>query len=192
MTEEYINDDNLPVEDELEALKAKATLMGIKFHPASGVKSLKEKIDAQVKSADKEEVPSVKAVAAKAETENEMKLRVKKEATRLIRCRVACMNPNKAQWEGEIFCVGNAIIPTIKKMVPFNQDFHIPNIMMDVIKDKKCQIFVTQVDPVTRKKSTVGKLIPEFAVEVLPSLTSKELKDLAQRQAMSEGTGTAA
>jgi hypothetical protein len=33
--------------------------------------------------------------------------------------------------------------------------------------------------------SRTGKLIKEFAIEVMPQLTSEELHDLAQRQAMS-------
>ena len=179
MTEEINND--------LTALKEKATLMGIKFHPASGAKSIQEKIDAKLNSNDEEQTPVVKT-APVAETQQQMSVRIKKEATALIRCRITCMNPNKTEWDGEIFCVGNSVIPTIKKMVPFNQDFHVPRMMLDMIQDKKCQVFVTEIDPVTRKRSTKGKLIPEFAIDVLPPLTEKELTKLAQRQAMAAGS----
>lgn len=176
--------------DELEALKSQANLMGIKFHPASGAQSLRDKIDAAL-VLQPDEVPAAPKLVA-VESEGATRQRIKLEATALVRVRIACMNPNKKDWEGEIFCVGNSVIPTIKKMVPFNQDYHVPRMMLDMIRDRQCQIFTTAIDPVTRRKSVVGKLITEFAIEVLPDLTKEELKDLAQRQAMAEGTGTAA
>lgn len=108
-----------------------------------------------------------------------------KEATKLVRIRVTCMNPAKKEWEGEIFTVGNSVIGTHKRFVPFNADegWHVPQIMLDMIKNRECQVFITE-----KSKHGVsvrrGKLIKEFAVEVLPPLTEEELKDLAQRQAM--------
>ena len=52
---------------------------------------------------------------------------------------------------------------------------------------RQCQVFYTKKDS-KGNKSRVGKLIKEFSVEVLPPLTERELKDLAQRQAMANGT----
>ena len=53
-----------------------------------------------------------------------------------------------------------------------------------MIKDRKCQIFVSETDK--RGRTTKRpKLINEFSVTVLDPLTAAELKELAERQAMS-------
>ena len=97
------------------------------------------------------------------------------------------MNPNKKEWEGEIITAGNAGVGTFKKYIPFNADegWHVPNIIYQVLKGRECQVFSTVTGP-RGNKFRKGKLIKEFAIEVLPPLTEDELKDLAQRQAMAK------
>lgn len=127
------------------------------------------------------------AAVAEPETPTQKRIRLKREASKLVRIRMTCMNPAKKEWAGEIFTVGNALIGTIKKFVPFNNEegYHVPQIMLDMIQDRKCQIFVAG-----KSKNGIGmrtsKLIKEFAVEVLPPLTTEELHELAQRQAMAK------
>jgi hypothetical protein len=128
------------------------------------------------------------AEAPVGETEAERNSRLKREANELIRCRVVCMNPNKKDWQGEIYTVGNAVVGTVKKYVMFDVEYHIPRIILQQLEEKQCQVFYTHTDPVTRSKSRKGKLVKEFAIEILPQLTEQELKDLAQRQAMANGT----
>ena len=112
-------------------------------------------------------------------------MRRRKEANELIRIRVTCMNPNKREWDGEIFTTGNSTLGTLKKYVPFNADegWHVPRAIYNQIIERQCQIFVTKKD--SRGNTTKeGKLIKEFAVEVLPNLTVEELEELARKQAM--------
>ena len=121
------------------------------------------------------------------ETENQRRLRRKREASELVRIRLTCMNPNKREWEGEIFSAGNSLVGTFTKYVPFNVDdgWHVPQIILEMIRARQCQIFYTEKsrNGVNVRK---GKLIKEFNVEVLPPLTPAELHDLAQRQAMAK------
>lgn len=183
---EHLNDD-LPVQDELTTLKARADQMGISYHPSIGVDKLREKIkatlesDGPVEQEDQADAPKAKVV----ETVAQKRARLKREAEKLVRIRVTCMNPAKREWEGEIFTAGNSLVGTQKKYVPFNADdgWHVPHIIYKQIKQRKCQVFVSRR---TKDGQTVreGKLISEFAVEVLPPLTSVELKELARRQAM--------
>ena len=180
------NDTDL-VQDELTVLKKRADVMGISYHPSIGLDKLKEKVnavltDGPVTATEEETKPS----DTKTETEGQRKLRLKKEASKLVRIRVTCMNPNKKEWEGEIFTVSNAVVGTYKKMVPFNLDegYHVPQIIYEQLKERKCQVFQTVKDN-RGNKMRKGKLINEFNIEVLPPLTEAELKDLAQRQALS-------
>ena len=177
-----IESDDLAVPaDELTILKARADQLGISYHPSIGLEKLREKVNARLAPSEPE---------AEASSENQERQRLVMEASKLVRIRVTCMNPQKKEWDGEIFTVGNSAVGTFKKFVPFNADdgWHVPHIIFEALQARECQIFVTVTDSrgnAVRK----GKLIKEFAIEVLPPLTKEELADLAVRQAMSGNIG---
>ena len=175
-------DTDLPVVDELTALKERAELMGVKFHPSISLEKLREKVNAAISDVQKD--PEAEA------PKKNSRLEAQRKASELVRIRVTCMNPAKKEWEGEIFTVGNSTVGTFKKYVPFNADegWHVPWIIYEQLKERECQVFVTKRDERGNTTRT-GKLIKEFAIEVLPNLTEEELKDLAQRQAMAKSVG---
>jgi len=167
-------------EFELEAAKTLADEMGLKYHPSIGLEKLQEKIaEAQTNGVEEEAVEAAPKEKTLAEQKAEM--------LKLIRIRVTCMNPVKRDWQGEVFSVGNRLIPTQKKFVPFETEWHVPQIILDVMKDKKYQHFYSVKDKFGRSIRK-GKLVKEYSIEILPPLTESELKDLAQRQAMANGT----
>lgn len=108
-----------------------------------------------------------------------------KSANKLIRIVVTCRDPNKRDWNGEIFTVSNSLVGTHKKYVPFNvpEGYHVPHIIYQALLEKKCQVFVNGRDRYGNdiKRST---LVDAYAVTVLPPLTQEELRQLGQRQAM--------
>lgn len=195
------NDNEQLNQDELTTLKARADLLGVKYHPSIGLEKLREKVNAAVEgggSSEEEDEddaenesgnePEPVAVEAKPETLNERRGRLRREANELVRIRVTCMNPAKKEWDGEVFTAGNSVVGSFTKYVPFNNDegWHVPRIILKQIQQRECQIFTTQRD--SRGNSVrKGKLIKEFAVEILPNLTPEEIKELAQRQAMAKG-----
>ena len=183
--QELPNEDELVV-DELEVLKARADKLGIKYHPSISLAKLKEKVSEGLADEAPEEVVTVKPGK---ETDVQLKARKRREANALIRIRVSCMNPNKKEWDGEIITTGNTNTGTIKKFIPFNSDegYHVPHMIYEQLLQRQCQVFVTVKDN-RGNKVRKGKLIKEFAVEVLTPLTEKELKELAQRQAMATGS----
>lgn len=183
-----MSDDNeeVLVQDELTVLKARAQVLGISFHPSIGLDKLREKVNAATSDVPEVSVETV-AQPAVAETPVQKRLRLKQDAMRLIRIRLTCMNPAKAEWEGEIFTVGNSAIGSVKKFIPFNADdgWHVPHIMYEQLLQRQCQVFTTVTDS-RGNKIRRGKLIREFAIEVLPQLTKAELAELAQRQAIAK------
>jgi hypothetical protein len=183
--------ENQMTADELTVLKERADRLGVAYHPSIGLEKLREKVNAVM--ADK---PPVVEAALKATMEvaaalsaedlaNQKRMQLRNEQLALVRIQLACMNPIKAEWEGEIFTVGNSLVGTITKYVPFNapDGWHVPQILLDTLQDRQCQIFTT-----VKSKNGVsvrqGKLIKEFSIQILPPLTQEELHDLAQRQAM--------
>lgn len=206
---------NIPVVDELTALKQRADLMGLSYHPSIGVEKLRIKIaealqgvtststtsedttqepakaaapdvPANMQAIQNEDDGSTKYVIK--ETPEQKRARIRREANEMVRIRVTCMNPAKKEWHGEIFTVGNAAVGTIKKFVPFNAEegWHVPRMLLQMMEQRQCQIFVNgkSKNGVTFRQ---GKLIKEFAIEILPALTEQELRELARRQAMAAG-----
>ena len=182
-----------PQLDELTLLKQRAQTLGIKFHPSIGLESLRSKVSAALTREDAEEAAEEAAEepvpeAPAAESRIQMRNRLRKEASALVRVRVTCMNPNKKEWKGEIFTASNSIVGTFRKYVQFNTEdgWHVPQIILNMIKARQFQTFYTiknERGVAVRK----GKLVPEFAVEVLPPLTEKELLELSRRQALAGG-----
>ena len=173
---------------ELENLKSRAEKLGVKFHPSISAEKLREKIKAH--QADSEGETGEAEPKAEDTTENPSlkKLRLKREALKLVRVRITCMNPAKKEWEGEIITVANNAVGTVKRYVPFNTEdgWHVEHILLEQLRERQCQIFVSEKDS-RGNKVRKGKLIREFAIEVLEPLTEEELAELAQRQAMAKG-----
>lgn len=182
MSDTNDNDLQVTAQDELAALKARADMLGLTYHPSIGVEKLREKVNAAL-APPAEETKSEGPAAE--ETQAARNQRLKREASKLVRIRVACMNPAKKEWEGEIFSCGNSVAGSFTKYVPFNAEdgWHVPNMILQMIQDRQCQIFYTVTDS-RGNKVRKGKLIKEFSVEILAPLTEAELHDLAQRQAM--------
>ena len=114
------------------------------------------------------------------------KQELEKDAMQLIRCIITCNNKNKTSYQGEIFEVRNAVIPGMKKFVLFDVPTHIPKIMYNMLKEKKCQIFRSK--RVDGRDETVPLEINEYSIEVLPPLTEEELQSIRQKQ-LAEGKG---
>lgn len=183
------NEETLEVEmpDELTALKVRADLLGIKYHPSISLEKLRAKVNDSVTATEAVVEKEPEAPVAQ-ETEGQMRMRLKREANELVRIRVTCMNPAKKDWDGEIFTAGNSVVGSFTKYVPFvdaDDGWHVPRIIYNQIVQRQCQVFVTTRDA-RGNTSRKGKLIKEFAIEVLPPLTTEELQDLAQRQAMAK------
>jgi len=217
-----MTDENLTSqtsENELEELKTRADQMGLKYHPSIGLDKLREKVNAHLSATSdepeetntpvtvseqtaitgtntteplKEAEPPQQELQPKVETDQERRIRLKKEANTLVRVRVTCMNPAKREWDGEIFTVANSVVGTIKKMVPFDTIWHVPQFILNHIESSQYQTFYKFRDPRTGQETRRGKLVKEFAIERLPELSEAQLHDLAQRQAMAQGTAAAA
>ena len=205
--------ENQGTGSDLDILKKQAADLNIKHHPAMGAPKLQALIDKHLAGEEPKQVHTppvevltvseitelqqLRADKAEREAKKAKKPKLNKgqqrrvhmdEASRLVRIRVANMNPNKRDWEGEMYTVSNAVVGTHKKYVPFNNDegWHVPNIIVKHMQEKKCQIFFTKKDN-RGNKTRHGKLINELNVEIMDPLTVPELKELAQRQAMSRG-----
>lgn len=169
-----------PTETELlQALKNKADMLGVTYHPSIGLDKLKEKVDA--KMAEQPTTDPVDDGAVTVLDKGQARMAQRKDATQLIRVMVTSRDPNKKDWPGEILSAGNSTLGFFKKYVPYGTEWHVPKIIFNVLKDKKVQVFVPKVDS-KGNKTKVPKLISAYNLEVLPALTAEELSDLAKAQ----------
>lgn len=178
---------------ELDALKQRAEQMGIAFHPSIGVEALREKVNAKLNDAPEpvqnitvnvqtEFTPSPAALKM---AEEQNKNYIRKQALRLVRVNITCMNPNKKEWDSEMFSVQNDIL-SAKRVVPFNTDWHVEQCILDMIEDRVCTAFKTRKDQYGRIHTDPYQ-IKEFAVRILPPLSEDELEDLRHQQAIRGG-----
>lgn len=181
-------------QDELTVLKARAAQMGITHSNNITVETLRKKIDdhmegkpqpeSQINPFD-EDSTGVKRKLTKQELRKELM----DENMKLVRIRVANLDPKKKDLPGEILTVANEYIGTVKKYVPFGEatdnGYHVPYCIYKMMKGRQFLQISTKRDRRTGTNKTTTRYVSEFAIEVLEPLTEKELKDLATAQAAS-------
>lgn len=198
-------DDDLQMPDELTMLKQRATLMGIKFSNNIGVESLKARIQEQLNGEAKdqesdeevqdEDAPVVETSPipepTKKETQAEFRARLRKDAKKLVRIRITCLDPKKANLPGEILTVANEYIGTVRRYVPYgektDQGWHVEQVLFDFLKGRKF-LQIKQIKGQNGKPDTqTWEWVREFAIEVLDPLTPAELAKLRATQAAAGG-----
>ena len=122
------------------------------------------------------------------ETANQRKLRLRREATALVRVHISCMDPSKSKHKGELICVSNKNFGSIQRFVPFNRDWHVEKVLFDALCEKEYMVFDEEKTPRAGISVKTPRNVKAFNIRVLPPLTPAELKELAQRQAMADGT----
>jgi hypothetical protein len=183
-------------EDELSLLKDRAKLMGIKFSNNIGLDSLREKVNAKQAG---EEVP-VEVVAkvnplaeagdaVEAAPVKKLSLRqyMVQEQMKLVRLRIQNLDPKKKDLPGEVLCVANESLGTIKKFIPYgdasDDGYHVPFCIYTEMQSRRFQNVRTFTDKNTGQIRIESSWVREFSLEVLPPLTKAELLQLAAAQA---------
>lgn len=180
-TPENLDDLEITPEVLLVQLKTKADTLGIRYHPSISYDKLLEKVraaqtdDASAAEAPKEDIATKRAA-------------LRAEAMKLVRVNITNMNPFKRDIESEIVSAGNAYVGTVKRCIPFNtsEGWHVEQILLNTLRERKCQVFRTIKGTNGQPDRRESQLINEFAIEVLPPLTEKELTELARRQAIAK------
>lgn len=172
-------------EQEYQTLKARAELLNLKPRKNWTLETLRAKVNEAVTS---DKPANVATEAAAPETKKKVlseKDKMRREANKLVRVIVTCMNPNKRDYAGEMISVANSLFE-IKKFIQFGKPYHVPQAILTVLEERKFQAFEKFTD---RKGNDGrrGKLMPEFAIQYLDPISPKELDDIRQRQLLQTG-----
>ena len=181
---------------EKEVLMQRAKLMGITFSNNITPEKLREKIQAKLDGEAEEavvETADANPLVAPAVRQMSPREKLIAEATKLVRVRITNLDPKKKDLPGEILTVANEFIGTIRKFVPFGEHtddgYHIPKCIYDLLEERRFLSIRVVRDRRTGTTTPVTTWAKEFAIEVLPTLSRQELKDLATAQAAAGSIG---
>lgn len=109
------------------------------------------------------------------------------DAMKLVRLRITNLDPKKKDWPGEFITVANDYIGTVRKYVPFGEKtqngYHVPYCIYEFLRDKQYLHLRTATNKNHREQIDVDERdLREYALEILPPLTEKELDELRQAQ----------
>lgn len=124
----------------------------------------------------------------KMEQQAQLRKQQRSEQLKLVRVRVACLNPAKKELQGEIITFSNRILGEVKKFVPFGEGtengYHVPWCIYQVMKDRKfVQLRAKKAQNAAGIDTVTQKIVSEFSIEILPDLTKEEIATLAAAQA---------
>jgi hypothetical protein len=138
--------------------------------------------------ADEDEGPDFETMTP-GQRKQYMRQTVVKKAMALVRVRIYCMDPKKKDIPGEIITTGNKFVGTVRKFIPFGEatdnGYHIPQMLLNVLRDRKFLQISTRKDKRTGRMTTTTRYVSEFAIEELEPLSKDDLAQLATEQAAS-------
>lgn len=186
MSDVQQNQNTLTDEQQVQAiasLKKQADRLGVTYKSNVSVATLQKAIQAKLNGDTNEgEGDSEMDSKSKQQTEAEQLETLYNKAMKLVRVIITPMEATKAaNLEREIFCAGNSKIGTVKRSVEFNEPWHVEQILLNAIREKKYQLFTTKKNA-RGIEITSAKLIPAYSINILPDLTDEELKELADHQ----------
>lgn len=160
-------------------LRQRAESLGLTVHHKAGADTIAKQISTFYE--EQEALKQKEAKDSAAKNPQSAKLAAIRSAYKMVRVRITSRNPMKKDYEGEIFAAGNSMVPTIKRYIPYDTEWHVEQILLNVIKEKSYQQFYTEKAP-NGQSVRRSRRVKEYVIEHLEPLTEAELKELGQRQ----------
>ncbi|AKG11541.1 hypothetical protein [Moraxella bovoculi] len=158
---------------ELELLKERADSLGVEYKSNVSTKTLTKLIREFEEQEEQDD----------GLTDNERIKRTLDEATKLVRVIITPMDSTKRDYQGDVFSAGNAVVPTMTKYIPFGVEWHVPQIILNTIKEKVMNKFIAKKDERGREYREYQEA-KAYSIQELPPLTKEELQELAKSQEM--------
>lgn len=159
---------------ELESTKKIADNMGIAYKGNIGLDTLREKVENQRKAVEGQKA------GLNARLSGITLARM--EANKLTRCIITPADPALRESNGEFFNVSNGVIGNVHKFIAFNTEYHVPAIILGVIRETKYRQSYKVKDPATGRMLDKSKTLPRYNVTLLDPLTAEEISALADDQ----------
>ena len=131
---------------DIEALKAKADLLGIKYSGNIGAKKLKEKIDLHFESVDEAEEPENVTSVGPSKTIRD----IEKEARKLITVIINDNDPQEQTNPTIVHTVQNAYFK-IGVIIKKDEEQDVPKAVVDALKQKTMIKWVNSINAITKR-----------------------------------------
>lgn len=170
-------------DEELNRLRQRAKLLNIPHAHLMSKSSLEEKINLALMDKAESELSKEEVKDSQREAWE--------DAMRLVRLRIANLNPDNREVPGEIITIYSQITGRVSKFIPFDpaysaSGYHVPNIIYQFLKNKKFISRTVRPTGINGREEVITREMNEYALEVLPPLTYDELKELAAKQHTAE------
>lgn len=167
----------------IASLKKQADRLGIQYKSNTSVatlqKAIQDKLEGTTAGSDSDAPVSQAATVGGS---GKTKEQIIAEATKLVRVVITAMESTKASnLDSEMFSAGNAIVGTISRTIPFGVEWHVEQILLNTIKEKKFQLFTSKRNA-QGVEITTARLVPAYSIVYLDPLTQEELDELAAQQ----------
>lgn len=156
----------------LDELKKQADELGINYKENISENTLRKRIALHIKDTYEAEIKH---------EENEKLDKLQKDNMKLIHIILTPNDPTKQSLAGEVFSVGNSVLGTVTRYIPFGENWLIEELLYKTIKEKEYQLLTSKPDS-KGNISTVSKMTPAYSIQVLPLPTPDEINDLARIQ----------
>lgn len=162
-------------QEQLDGLRDLAeNLTGKKLGNVKDPSKLQSMIDTARLEAEEAEKNKPQSTGLKGKAERRVEAR--KKATKLVRCNVTAMAPFEKQLQGTFFDVGNSVVGSIRRYIPFDVDWHCEEMLLNHIKERKYRTKHEWKDPTTRKTMYENRFHKAFGVVVIDDLSPEELE----------------
>ena len=171
-------------EQAIASLKKQADRLGVTYKSNTSIatlqKAIKDKMDAPIGGEDSSPVES--AQGASVQPTGQSIQAYQDEALKLVRVIITPMESTKASnLENELFCAGNSVIGTVKRVITFGEPWHVEQILLNSLQEKKYQLFVSKKDA-RGVVHTKARSVKAYNIAILDPLTPEEMAELADRQ----------
>lgn len=160
--------------NQLDKLKEQANQLGIEYPNNTTIKSLKKRITDHLNQETLEET-------------KEQYTNLYQENMKLVKVIITPVDSAKRDYQGEYFSVGNDVLGTVTRFVPFNEEWMIEEILAKHIEAKQYQHITTKRSRDNRNETLDSRLVPAYNVQRLPLPTKEELAELKRIQEARQG-----
>lgn len=157
---------------ELDLLKQQAKELGITFGANISANTLKQRIALHIKEQYEHEIK---------QEENQKIEQLRSDNLKLVHVIVTPNDPTKQVLQGEVFSVGNSVLGTLTRFIPFGENWLIEEIFYKTLKEKEYQLITTKTDA-KGISVPISKMVKAYNIQVLPLPTEDEVSEWARLQ----------
>ena len=167
MSEDNKIDEPKEIEYDMDALRSKADLLGITYHPSTGGKKLKEKIDLHLKDMELADVVEEPQVGTKSMGPSQKIRAAEKAARKKILVIITDNNPLDGENPTIVHGVMNAFFKVGPIIIRKDEEQFVPKCIINALEQKTMVKWVPSINHITKKPTgnKIAKTKKRYSIE---------------------------